>query len=97
MQAQNIMTDEASEILNLGGGKFTFLVGNQRYTLTTPLSEERFTRVVSNIQALVSSFPRNLSQDERLFLSVMLLANKLDEVETRIQSLTDSAAGGTQR
>lgn len=91
------MADEASEILNLGGGKFTFLVGNQRYTLTTPLSEERFRRVVSNIQTLVSSFPKNLSQDERLFLSVMLLANKLDEVETRVKSLTDSAAGGARR
>ena len=52
--------DEAPEIRNLGEGKYSFLVGRQRYTLTTALDEERFVRIVSARQELVSSFPPTL-------------------------------------
>ena len=79
--------DETSAITNLGDGKYSFFVGRQRYTLTTPLSEERFSRIVSAVQSLVSSFPQNLSQDVRLFLALMSLGNELDETQVRLESI----------
>ena len=79
--------DETSAITNLGDGKYSFFVGRQRYTLTTPLSEERFSRIVSAVQSLVSSFPQNLSQDDRLFLARMSLGNELDETRERLESI----------
>ena len=79
--------DETSAITNLGDGKYSFFVGRQRYTLTTPLSGERFCRIVSAVQSLVSSFPQNLSQDDRLFLALMSLGNELDETQVRLESI----------
>ncbi len=82
--------DEAPEIRNLGEGKYSFLVGRQRYTLTTALDEERFVRIVSAIQELVSSFPPTLSQEERLFLALMSYSHELDDIKCRIDSLTET-------
>ncbi len=82
--------DEAPEIRNLGEGKYSFLVGRQRYTLTTALDEERFVRIVSSIQELVSSFPPTLSQEERLFLALMYYSHELDDIKCRIDSLTET-------
>ena len=82
--------DEAPEIRNLGEGKYSFLVGRQRYTLTSALDEERFVRIVSSIQELVSSFPPTLSQEERLFLALMSYSHELDDIKCRIDSLTET-------
>ena len=82
--------DEAPEIRNLGDGKYSFLVGRQRYTLTTALDEERFVRIVSAIQELVSSFPPTLSQEERLFLALMSFSHELDDIKCRIDSITET-------
>lgn len=82
--------DEAPEIRNLGEGKYSFLVGRQRYTLTTALDEERFVRIVSSIQELVSSFPPTLSQEERLFLALMSFSHELDDIKCRIDSFTET-------
>ncbi|MBP8684510.1 MAG: hypothetical protein KBE18_04170 [Synergistaceae bacterium] len=82
--------DEAPEIRNLGEGKYSFLVGRQRYTLTTALDEERFVRIVSAIQELVSSFPPTLSQEERLFLALMSFSHELDDIKCRIDSVTET-------
>lgn len=82
--------DEAPEIRNLGEGKYSFLVGRQRYTLTTALGEERFVRIVSAIQELVSSFPPTLSQEERLFLALMSFSHELDDIKSRIDSVAET-------
>lgn len=82
--------DEAPEIRNLGEGKYSFLVGRQRYTLTTALDEERFVRIVSVIQELVSSFPPTLSQEERLFLALMSFAHELDDIKCKIDSIAET-------
>ena len=82
--------DEAPEIRNLGERKYSFLVGRQRYTLTTALDEERFVRIVSSIQELVSSFPPTLSQEERLFLALMSFSHELDDIKCRIDSVTET-------
>ena len=82
--------DEAPEIRNLGEGKYSFLVGRQRYTLITALDQERFVRIVSAIQELVSSFPPTLSQEERLFLALMSFSHELDDIKCRIDSVTET-------
>lgn len=81
--------DEAPGIRNLGEGKYSFIIGRQRYTLTTALDEERFVRIVSAIQELVSSFPTALSQDERLLLALMSFSHELDDIKCRIDSVTE--------
>lgn len=82
--------DEAPEIKNLGEGKYSFLVGRQRYTLNTALDDKRFVRIVSAIQELVSSFPPTFSQDERLFLALMSFSHELDDIKCRIDSVTQT-------
>ena len=67
--------DEAPEIRNLGDGKYSFLVGRQRYTLTTPLDEERFVRIVTAIRDLVASFPPTLSRERLLLALIIFLTN----------------------
>ena len=86
--------DEVPEIRSLGGGKYSFLVGRQRYTLTTPLEEERFVRIVSAIQELIGSFPPSLSQEERLFLALMSFSHRLDDLMVRMESLTEEMKEG---
>ena len=86
--------DEAPEIRSLGEGKYSFLVGRQRYTLTSPLEEERFVRIVSTIQELVSSFPPSLSQEERLFLALMSFSHRLDDLMVRLESVTEKLSEG---
>ncbi len=82
--------DEAPEIRSLGEGKYSFLVGRQRYTLTTALEEECFVRIVSTIQELVSSFPPSLSQDERLFLALMSFSHELDDIKCKVDSIAEA-------
>lgn len=89
--------DEAPEIRNLGQGKYSFLVGRQRYTLTTQLEEESFLRVVSTIQNLVNSFRPTLSQDERMFLALMSMSHQLDNVSSRITILTENLCGDKEK
>ncbi len=86
--------DEAPEILNLGEGKYSFLVGRHRYTLTTPLDEERFVRIVTTIQDLVNTLPPTLTQDERLFLALMSMSHQFEDMRSRIGSLIDKISDG---
>ena len=80
---------EALEIRSFGEGKYSFLVGRQRYTLTTPLEEERFVRIVSAIQELVSTFPPALTQEDRLFLALMAFSHQLDDIKCRLACITE--------
>jgi len=79
--------DEIPEIRSIGDGKYSFLIGRQRYTLTTPLDEECFVRVVTTIQDIVKTLPPALTQDEKLFLALMSLSHKLEETQNKIVSL----------
>ncbi len=81
---------EALEIRSFGEGKYSFLVGRQRYTLTTPLDEERFVRIVSAIQELVASFPPALTQEERLLLALMAFSHELDDIKCRLCCITEN-------
>lgn len=79
--------DDFNEIKSLGGGKFSFWVGRQKYTVTTKLEPERFRLIAESVGKLVANFPPNLSQDERLVLALMTLAFRVDEMEERVDKL----------
>jgi hypothetical protein len=81
---------ETPEIRNLGDGRYSFLVGRHLYSLTTQLDEESFRRVVEGVQNLVASFPPSLSQDERLFLSLMAMSHRFEELRKSIERVVGS-------
>ena len=81
--------DDFNEIKSLGGGRFSFWVGRQKYTLTTKLEPARFRVIAESVGRLVGSFPPNLSQDERLVLALMTLAFSIEELGERITHLCE--------
>lgn len=83
--------DETPEIRKLGDGRYSFVVGRERYTLGTSLDEECFLRVVRTAQEAVKDFPPTLKQEDRLFLALLSLANKTDEIGGRIDALLSLA------
>ena len=89
--------DEFNEIKSLGGGKFSFWAGRQKYTVTTKLEPERFRAVAESVGRLVASFPPNLNQDERLLLALMTLAFRVDEMEERVDKLCADLNGGGKK
>lgn len=80
---------EMSDIKKVSEGKYSFVVGRQRYTLSTPLEEAHFSRVVRTVQDVVSSFPPHLSQEERLFLGLMSLSHETATVVSKLEKLVD--------
>ena len=80
--------EETHEIKSLGGGKYSFLIGLRRYTLTTRLESARFKHIVEEARELVGEFPNDLSQDERLFLALMALLHKTEELRNRMEALS---------
>ncbi|MDO5562501.1 MAG: hypothetical protein Q4F74_02705 [Synergistaceae bacterium] len=79
--------EETPEIRKLEDGRYSFVVGRERYTLATSLDEESFFRVVKTAQEAVKDFPPTLKQEDRLFLALLALSNKIDEVACRIDDL----------
>ena len=80
--------DETRDIKSLGDGKYSFWVGRQRYTLTTKLDAARFFRIVESAREQVEACPANLSQDERLFLALMALSHRVEELNSRIYEIS---------
>ena len=89
--------DDFNEIKSLGGGRFSFWAGRQKYTVTTKLEPERFRAVAESVGHLVASFPPNLSQDERLVLALMTLAFRVDEMGARLDKLCADLSGGGEK
>ena len=78
---------DMSEIKKTDDGKYSFVVGRQRYTLSTALEEQLFSSVVRTVQEAVSSFPPQLSQEERLFLALMSISHKNIDVALKLEQL----------
>lgn len=81
--------EEMSDIKKMDDGKYSFVVGRQRYTLSTPLEEAHFFRVVRTVQNVISSFPPHLSQEERLFLGLMSLSHEAATVVSKLEKLVE--------
>jgi len=81
--------DNIEDIRDLGEGKYSFYIGVHQYTLTTRIPKDRFLRIVSRIQELVDSFPQQMSQDERMLMSLMTVVNQMDKLSGSISNLTE--------
>jgi hypothetical protein len=68
----------------------TVVVGRKNYTIVTPLDEERFTEVVGLIRAVLKETNERFGQEERLFLSCLLLANRLVETRCRLEAILEA-------
>lgn len=82
---------DASEIKNLGRGKYSFIVGKLTYTMTTQLPEHDFVRLVDNVRALVAEYPPYLNQDERLVMALMSISHKLEGLQGKLDSVISNA------
>lgn len=83
-----------SSVKNLGDGKFSFIVGKQSYTLLTSLDIVQLDRVVRCVQEVIGTLPKNLSQEEILFLALMSFANKLNEIDIKIAQICAKTDAG---
>lgn len=86
--------EESSEIQPLGDGRYAFWAGRHKYTIATSLDEKSFRRDVESVRALIDIFPQNLSQDERLFLSLMALTHQMQELGVRTEEMIKKFDGG---
>ncbi len=80
--------DKFGEIFQIEPGRYSFFVGVHQYTLATPMEKERLVRIVSEVQQIVDSYPAHLTQDQRLFLSLMQVVSKLDRLELKITGVS---------
>ena len=76
--------DKFEEIREIAPGRYSFFIGVHQYTLATPMEKERVVQIVSKIQQLVESFPAHMTQDQRLFLSLMTVVTKLERLDAKI-------------
>ncbi|MGI6442872.1 MAG: cell division protein ZapA [Synergistaceae bacterium] len=81
---------DMSEIKKTEDGKYSFVVGRQRYTLSTPLEENFFCSIVRTVQDAVSSFSPQLTQEERLFLALMSISHKSNSIALKLKGLIDN-------
>lgn len=86
--------EEGPEIQQLGSGRYAFWAGRHKYTISTTLDEQSFKRDVESVRALIDMFPQNLSQDERLFLSLMALTHQMQELGLRAEEISKKFEGG---
>ena len=63
----------------------SLLVGTRSYSFTTSLGKNRLHEVHELLQEVMAETDHELQQDERLFLSCMVLASELLEVSVRLR------------
>ncbi|MEG1641741.1 MAG: hypothetical protein RR272_01390 [Synergistaceae bacterium] len=80
---------DVSEIEQLKDGRYSFIVGDQRYTLSTPLPQETFSCIVRSVQSAVNELPSEItSQSDRLFLAFMNYVNATNQITEKLSDLT---------
>ena len=68
----------------------SLLVGKHSYSFTTSLDEDRLSEVHDLVQDIINNTDSTLEQDERLFLTCMILANELTSISARIKNILGS-------
>lgn len=81
--------EEIQRINNLGGGKYSVLIGHKTYTVVTKLDEARFRRAAEIAISVSDGFPKNLSQDNILFLSLLSMAKGMEEISKKVDAIAD--------
>ncbi len=67
--------------------KFTFVVGNKQYCLTSPLPKEKMEDILERVNSQVTALPDHLTQDEKLLLTLLSLTANFDSLEQKLQSI----------
>lgn len=82
---------DMTEILELPDGRYTFVVGAQKYTLSTPLPRETFFRIVRSVQSAEKEIPKEItSYSDRIFLAFMSYVSKVDDLTMKLESMTEN-------
>ena len=67
--------------------KFSFVVGNKQYCLTSPLSREKMEDILVRVNAQIKALPPHLTQDEKLLITLLSMTADLDSLEGKLESL----------
>ena len=67
--------------------KFTFVVGNKQYCLSSPLPKEKMEDILERVNSQVTALPAHLTQDEKLLLTLLSLTADFDSLEQKLQSI----------
>lgn len=67
--------------------KFSFMVGNKQYCLTSPLSREQMENILERVNSQIAVLPSHLTQDEKLLVTLLSLTAELDKLEAKLKSL----------
>ena len=67
--------------------KFTFVVGNKQYCLTSPLSREKMEDILVRVDSQIKALPPHLTQDEKLLVTLLSMTADLDSLEDKLESL----------
>ena len=68
----------------------SLLVGKHSYSFTTSLDDERLSEVHDLVQDIINNTDNGLEQDERLFLTCMILASELTSISARLKNILDT-------
>lgn len=67
--------------------RVSLLVGKQSYDLRTSMTEDRLGRVSRLLADVMATTDPRLQQDERLFLSSLILASSLEQTRERLEQI----------
>ena len=73
----------------MGKSVVSLLVGRQSYSFTTSLDDKRLSEVHDLLQGVINSTDATLQQDERLFLTCMILASELTSITSKIENIIE--------
>lgn len=68
----------------------SLLVGKRSYSFLTSLDEDRLSEVYDVLRDVVATTDSALHQDERLFISCMVLASELVSTSSRLEHILNS-------
>ncbi|MDR1885608.1 MAG: cell division protein ZapA [Synergistaceae bacterium] len=70
----------------------SLLVGRKSYNLITSMEDEKLKDVYDLLREVVASTDSAMTQDERLFITCMTLANELTSVMTRLGGILSGSS-----
>lgn len=76
--------------------RVSLLVGKRSYSFLTSLDEDRLSEVYNVLRNVIDTTDATLHQDERLFISCMVLASELVSTSSRLEHILDGGQKGQQ-
>lgn len=77
--------NDMPEIRQLDDGRYTFVIGAQKYTLSTPMAKETFFRIVHSVQSAEREIPEAVtSHSDRLLLAFMNYVSETSNITDKL-------------